>query len=131
MNRHLCNMISSIRNGQLSKKSYIILKRTNNQLCESVLNVLWDEGFVLGYRQVNFDSKKSLKIFLKYKKGAPVINSISLISKPSLKVFFSLKNVWKFDSNQGVLVLSTNKGVMSAIECKKFKLGGQALILVN
>ena len=123
-------MISSIKNGQLSKKSYIILKQTNKNLCESVLNVLWDQGFILGYKYI-FDTKKSLKIFLKYKKGTPVINSIKMVSKPSLKVFFSLKNIWKFDSNQGTLILSTNKGIMSAIECKKFKLGGQALIIVN
>lgn len=131
MNHHLCNMISSIKNGQISKKSYIILKQTNKQLCESVLNVLWDEGFILGYKYTSTTPKKSLKIFLKYKRGVPVINSIKMISKPSLKVFFSLKNLWKFDSNQGLLVLSTNKGIMSANECKKFKLGGQALIIVN
>ena len=131
MNRNLCNMISSIKNGQLSKRSYIILKQTNKQLCESVLNVLWDEGFILGYKYKNTFSKKSVKIFLKYKKGIPAINSIKVISKPSLKVFFSLKNLWKFDSTQGVLVLSTNKGVMALEECKKLKLGGQVLVIVN
>lgn len=131
MNRHLCNMISSIKNGQLSKKSYIVLKQTNRQLCESVLNVLWDEGFILGYKHINVVPKKTLKIFLKYKKGVPAINTIKMISKPSLAVCFSLKNLWKFDSNQGTLILSTNKGVMSANECKKFKLGGRALIIVN
>ena len=131
MNRHLCNMVSSIKNGQLSKKSYINLKQTNKQMCESVLNVLWDEGFILGYKYTNFLSKKNIKVFLKYKKGAPVINSIKVVSKPSLKVFFSLSNLWKFDSNQGVLILSTNKGIMSSTECKKLKLGGQALVIVN
>lgn len=124
-------MISNIKNGQLSKKPYIILKQTNKKICESVLNVLWDEGFILGYKYTKFVSKNSVKVFLKYKKGDPVINSIKVVSKPSLKIFFSLKNLWKFDTNQGTLIISTNKGVMSSTECKKLKLGGQALIIVN
>ena len=124
-------MISNIKNGQLSKKPYIILKQTNKKICESVLNVLWDEGFILGYKNTKFVSKNYVKIFLKYKKGDPVINSIKVVSKPSLKIFFSLKNLWKFDTNQGTLIISTNKGVMSSAECKKLRLGGQALVIVN
>lgn len=124
-------MISNIKNGQLSKKPYIILKQTNKKICESVLNVLWDEGFILGYKNTQFVSNNYVKVFLKYKNGDPVINSIKVVSKPSLKIFFSLKNLWKFDTNQGTLILSTNKGVMSSTDCKKLRLGGQALVIVN
>ena len=63
-----------------------------------LLNVLWSEGFILGYTKID---SKHLKIFLKYKKGKPAINSIKLISKPSTRIYYSVKQLWKFNFNQG------------------------------
>ena len=45
-------------------------------------------------------------IFLKYKKGKPVINSLKSVSKPSLRIYYSVKQLWKLDFNQGLLLLS-------------------------
>ena len=124
-------MISQIKNGQKVKKSYIVLKQSNKHICEAVLAILWDEGFILGYKSIYLIKKKYLKVFLKYKKGVPVINSIRLVSKPSLKAYLSLNELFKLNSSQGVMVLSTPQGVMSFSDCKKSKCGGKALLIVN
>jgi len=121
-------MIATIKNGQLAKKAYV--KQTNQKTCQSILNVLWDEGFISGYR---FSKTKTsdLKIYLKYKNGRPTINSIKVISKPSLKVYYSLKQLWKLDSSKGTVIVSTNKGFLSLTDCKKQKIGGKPFIIVN
>lgn len=130
MNRHLCNMVSSIKNGQLSKKSYINLKQTNKQMCESVLNVLWDEGFILGYKTDSLDPTK-LKIFLKYTKNKPAIQTIKSVSKSGSKVYYSLKQLWKIDSSKTFLVISTNLGVKTLTDCKKLQIGGEPFLIIN
>lgn len=122
MKNHLCNMITSIRNGQLAKKTYIYLVKTS--LCEAVLNVLWDEGFIYGYRI----EKNFLKIFLKYKNNIPVVNSIKTISKPSLRVYSSARQLCRLE---GVIIISTSKGVLSLKDCKKENLGGELLLVVK
>ena len=120
-------MIANIKNGHLSKKSFVLQKRKN--ICEKVLNVLWDEGFILGYSIID---EKSIKIYLKYTNdGQPVINSIKSISKPGHKLYYSAKQIWKIDTNKNFKIFSTNKGIKSIIECKKNKIGGEPLILIN
>ncbi|MBG7631664.1 MAG: hypothetical protein IZT56_14700 [Bacteroidetes bacterium] len=43
---------------------------------------------MLGYKISNSDSNL-LKIFLKYKNGDPVINSIKFVFKPSRHIYYS------------------------------------------
>jgi|TARA_B110000967_G_C18901297_1_gene575455 small subunit ribosomal protein S8 len=128
MKNHLYNMIASIKNGQSAKKAYI--NQIRKKTCESVLNVLWDEGFISGYK-TSKSNPNVLKIFLKYKSKKPVINSIKVLSKPSLRIYYSLKQLWKLDSSKGVIIISTNKGFMSLNDCKQQKLGGEPFIIVK
>jgi len=128
MKNHLWNMFINIKNGQLSKRNFIYQPR--KKICESFLKILWNEGFIIGYK---IDSSKSnnLKIFLKYNKGKPSINNLKLLSKPSKRFYYSTKQIWKIDSSKTFIIFSTNKGLKSILDCKKLKIGGQPLILIN
>lgn len=128
MKHHLYNMIANIKNGQLAKKAYI--NQVQKKTCEAVLNILWNEGFISGYK-ISKGKPNVLKIFLRYKNTKPVINTINVLSKPSLKVYYSLKQLWKLDSSKGIIIISTNKGFMSLNECKQRKLGGEPIIIVK
>jgi len=121
-------MVSTISNGQLAKKAFVF--QSKKKACESILNVLWDEGFILGYK-TSKTSPNTLKIFLKYQNGNPVISLIKMVSKPSLRVYYSIKQLWKLDSSKGLIILSTNKGFMSNVECKKKTLGGEPFLIVK
>jgi small subunit ribosomal protein S8 len=128
MKNYLWNMFANINNGQLAKRNVIFQTRKN--ICESFLQSLWNEGFIVGYT-TNNENPNQLKIFLKYKNGRPVINSLKLISKPSRRVYYSIKQIWKLDSCKSFIIFSTNKGLKSIIECKKLKIGGEACIIIN
>lgn len=56
-------MISSIKNAQLANKTVIFQKKNN--FCFLLLNVLWDEGFILGFKKSIF-STQHYEIYLKY-----------------------------------------------------------------
>lgn len=122
------NMIAAIKNGQMAHKLYVLQSKKKN--CEALLNILWDEGFISGYKTSDLDPD-IIVIYLKYNNKLPVINGLSSISKPSLRVYYSLKQLWKFDVSQGLLILSTNKGLLSINMCKKLKLGGEPLIMIK
>jgi small subunit ribosomal protein S8 len=128
MKNLLWNMFANIQNGQLAKRSFVIQKR--KKICEYILNVLWNEGFILGYKLVKNDVTQ-LKIFLKYDNGKPVIKTLKPISKPGLRIYYSLKQIWKIDTSKTFIVISTNKGVKTIIDCKKLKLGGEPFIIIN
>ena len=128
MDKQVCNMFSNIKNGQLAHKKFVMQLRKKK--CEQILNILWDEGFVSGYKESKKNPEK-IKIFLKYHNGNPVINSIKIISKPGLKVYYSLKKLWKLNSSQGIIIISTNQGIMSDTKCREKRLGGEPFILIK
>jgi small subunit ribosomal protein S8 len=128
MKNLLWNMFANIQNGQLAKKSFVVQKR--KKICEAVLNVLWDEGFILGYKLIDEDPTK-LKIFLKYTKNNPVIQSIKSVSKPGSRIYYSIKQIWKIDSSKTFLIISTTQGLKTLINCKKLKIGGEPFFIIN
>lgn len=121
-------MLTSIKNGQLSKKSTVTHKKKN--ICEAMLKVLWDEGFISGYQtQLNTNS---IQIFLKYNNaGEPIINSLQFLSKPSKRFYYSSKQLWKLDSSKTFIILSTNQGLLTIEQCKKKRLGGEPLLIIK
>lgn len=94
------------------------------------LNILWDEGFILGYKIDNSDLNL-LKIFLKYKNGNPVITTIKSITKPSRHIYYSVSQLWKLESKKSLIILTTTKGLMTAYECKKNQIGGKPIFMIK
>lgn len=121
-------MFANLKNGQLAKRNFIY--QTRKSICEAFLKLLWNEGFILGYIIDSNDHNK-LKIFLKYKNGKPVINSIKLISKPSKRIYWSIDQIWKIDSSKNFIIFSTNKGLKTIVDCKRLKIGGEPFIVIN
>lgn len=118
-------MFTTIQNGQIVKKSYVILRKT--EISVAFLNILWDEGYILGYK----NSRNKLKIFLKYINKTPAIQLFNIMSKSSKKVYYSTKHIWKTKSSQNLLIVSTSKGLKSLLNCKKDNLGGELLVIVS
>ena len=100
------------------------------KLTIALLNILWNEGFILGYK-VSYLNLEFLKVFLKYKENKPVINSIKLISKPGRRLYYKVSQLWKLDSKKKLFILSTSKGLMTIHECKKTRIGGQPLFIIK
>lgn len=129
MKNYLWDMFTNIRNGQLAKKS--IIKQTRKNICESFLKILWDEGFISGYKLSSSDNRK-LEIFLKYTKtGKPVIQSLKSLSKPGQRLYYSAAQIWKIDSSKAFIIFSTHKGLKSINQCKKQKIGGEPFLIIN
>ena len=123
----LHNMLSNIKNAQKVKRAFFFQKR--KKLCEHVLNLLWNEGYILGY-QISSKNSSKMKIFLKYSKEKPAIKIIKVFSKPGKRIYYSLSQLWKINSNVSFIIFSTNKGVKTLDECKRFKVGGEPLFMI-
>jgi small subunit ribosomal protein S8 len=122
-------MFANIKNGQMAKKSVILEPRKN--ICESFLKILWDEGFICGYRIFTQNNGK-IEIFLKYTRtGKPVMGSLKCLSKPGQRLYYSAKQIWKLDSSKTFIIFSTNKGLKTISQCKKDKIGGEPLVAIN
>jgi small subunit ribosomal protein S8 len=127
MTHSLISTFSHIKNGISKKKFSVSTPKT--KLCAQFLNVLWDEGYILGY-SLSQKNPKNFEIFLKYYKKNSVIKVLKSVSKPSLKIYCTIKELWKFNYNLGNIFISTNKGILTINHCKKFNIGGEILCII-
>lgn len=116
----LSNLFSKINNGYLSKKTKII--QHNSKQSINILNILIKEGFIKSYK---LTKQNQLNIYLKYKQNQPIINQIKRLSKPSRRIYFKNKDLYK--KMNGFYILSTSIGILTDIQAKKLNVGGEAI----
>jgi len=117
-------MFSSIQNAQLAKKTVIFQKKSN--LCFSVLNILWNEGIILGFKIALF-SKSHYEIYLKlnFNQRLLIFSKVKSLNRLNNQNSFTLKQISKFNLITEVLILSTSRGLLTDMNCKKYNLGGK------
>ena len=119
------DMIVRIKNAQMRSHKSVQLPSSNFKA--KIAEVLKAEGYIIDYSIDNGEkNKNSLKINLKYNSGNPVINTIERISKPGRRIFSSAE----INNGLGIAIVSTSKGVMTDIDARKNKLGGEIICKV-
>src|SRR5262249_42928804 len=92
MHDPVADMLTRIRNGQQARHEDVAL--SSSKLKEEIARVLKEEGYIADYEvKALKNNHKSLVIRLKYYHGRPVIDRITRISKPGLRVYKSPKNL--------------------------------------
>ena len=123
------DMIVRIKNAQMRSHKSVQLPSSNFKA--KIAEVLKTEGYIIDYSIDNGEkNKNSLKINLKYNSGNPVINTIERISKPGRSIFSSAESLPKINNGLGIAIVSTSKGVMTDIDARKNKLGGEIICKV-
>lgn len=94
----------------------------------SVLDLLKEHGFIMGYDIIQDGSKKTLHISLKQVKDE--INDIPVIkfySKPSRRWYISYKEIKPVAAGRGIGIMSTSQWLLSTQDAKKRKVGGELI----
>ena len=123
------DMIARIKNAQVRSHKKLELPSSNFKV--KIADVLKNEGFIIDYKVNKKEfNKTDLMINLKYNSGSPVINTIERISKPGRRIFSSAQSLPKINNGLGIAIISTPKGVMTDIDARKQKLGGEIICKV-
>ena len=92
-----------------------------------IAGILKSEGYIIDYEVKSENNKSKLLISLKYSSGNPVISSIERISKPGRRIFSSAEGLPKINNGLGIAIVSTPKGVMTDMDARKQKVGGEII----
>ena len=123
------DMIARIKNAQTRNHKKIELPSSKFKV--KIADVLKSEGFIIDYEIKELESNKFiLSIDLKYHSGSPVISTIERVSKPGRRIFSSAESLPKINNGLGIAIISTPKGVMTDIDARKQKLGGEIICKV-
>ena len=122
------DMLARIKNSQLRNHKKVEMPSSNFKM--KIADVLKNEGYINGFNVDKNDDKQVLIIDLKYNSGSPVISVIERVSKPGRRVFSSAQSLPKINNGLGIAIISTPKGVMTDIDARKQKVGGEIICKV-
>tara|TARA_B100001123_G_C14996395_1_gene901726 strand:- start:546 stop:887 length:342 start_codon:yes stop_codon:yes gene_type:complete len=95
-----------------------------------IAEILKSEGYIIDFKVEDKNKKSDIEIVLKYSSGTPVISSIERVSKPGRRIFSSAESLPKINNGLGIAIVSTPKGVMTDIDARKQKIGGEIICRV-
>jgi len=121
------DMLARIKNAQVRNHKNVLLP--SSKFKTKIADVLKSEGYIIDYK-VNEDEKPLIEIYLKYNSGNPVINTIERVSKPGRRIFSSASSLPKINNGLGIAIVSTPQGVMTDVDARKKKLGGEIICKV-
>ena len=123
------DMIARLKNAQVRNHKKVVLP--SSKFKAKIADVLKNEGFIIDYKvNENEGNKPDLEINLKYNYGSPVISTIERVSKPGRRIFSRAESLPKINNGLGIAIISTPKGVMTDVDARKQKVGGEIICKV-
>ena len=122
------DMIARIKNAQVRNHKKVDLPSSNFKM--KIANILKNEGFIKDFKIDKENNKSLLSLELKYHSGNPVISTFERVSKPGRRIFSSADSLPKINNGLGIAIISTPKGVMTDIDARKQKVGGEIICKV-
>ena len=122
------DMIARVKNAQSRNHKKVELPSSNFKV--KIAEILKNEGFVKDFKVNSDNNKNLLSLELKYHSGNPVINTFERVSKPGRRIFSSASGLPKINNGLGIAIVSTPKGVMTDLDARKQRVGGEIICKV-
>ena len=122
------DMLARIKNSLMRNQKKVELPSSKFKV--KIAEVLKSEGYIIDFKISEDKIKPILEINLKYSSGNPVISSIERVSKPGRRIFSSADSLPKVNNGLGIAIISTPKGVMTDIDARKQRVGGEIICKV-
>ncbi|MDG2364874.1 MAG: 30S ribosomal protein S8 [Methylococcaceae bacterium] len=129
MSDPVSDMLTRIRNGQSATKQMVAMP--NSAMKVSIANVLKEEGYITDYAVEKNGNHDELTITLKYYQGRPVIEKVTRVSRPGLRIYKSKDELPSVLGGLGIAIISTSKGVMTDRAARAIGNGGEVICTVS
>jgi small subunit ribosomal protein S8 len=127
MSDPISDLLTRIRNGGRALLPAIELP--HSRIKESVAKILKTEGYVTEVT-VAGETKKTIRIRLKYNGKKSVIEGLKRVSKPGLRKYVGSTEIPRVRGGLGVAIVSTPEGLLTDAQARKKNLGGELLCYI-
>jgi len=122
----IADFLTRIRNALRVKKKKIEVPYSKMKL--AISKILKEKELIQDFKVKEENGKKFIVLTLKYdENGEPLIENLVRVSKPGRRVYMGYRDFKPVRSGFGFRIISTSRGVMTDIEAKRRKLGGEVI----
>lgn len=122
----ISDLIIRLKNSSDAKKATVTV--IASKLTENIAHVLKKAGYISSVEKSK--TKRELELGIISFDGVPRINGVERISKPSRRLYQKASDIRSFRSGFGNTIFTTSKGIMTDVDAKKLKLGGEILFKI-
>jgi small subunit ribosomal protein S8 len=125
----IADLLTSIRNACKAKHKKVDVPASNVKA--EIVRVLLREKYINNYKTMDDKRQGILRIYLKYDaRERPVLMGLERISKPGRRVYVRHHQIPKVQGGLGTALISTPSGIMTDLEAREERLGGEYLCRV-
>ena len=127
----IADYLTRVRNANSAGHRVVSIPASKLKL--EITKILFDQGYILSYKEEDDTVQKSIKIALKYDRltKEPVIKKLQRISTPGLRQYASSGEIPRVLNGLGTAIVSTSHGVMTGKQAKKENVGGEVICYVH
>ena len=127
MNDPISDMLTRIRNANQALLPNVELP--HSRIKESIAGILKREGYIADFA-VEGKLPRTIKLRLKYQGKKSIIEGLRRVSTPGLRRYVGATDIPRVRGGLGVAVLSTSEGLLTDVQARKRKLGGELICYV-
>jgi small subunit ribosomal protein S8 len=102
-----------------------------SKLRHSVAKKLVEAGYIVAaVEQGKRVQDKTLEITLRYENGSHRISGVKRISKPGRRLYTKVADIHPVKFGKGHMILSTPAGILTNVEARAQKVGGEQLFII-
>lgn len=128
----IADMLTRIRNALMVGK--LTCEVPASKIKVEIARILKEEGYIEDYTVGDEKPFSIITINLKYhgarRERKPVISNITRVSKPGRRVYRGRTDLPRVMSGIGIAIVTTPKGVMTAQQARRERVGGEVLCYV-
>ena len=122
------DLIIRLQNASFAGKTSVVV--SYSKFAESIAHLLKKAGYVSTVEKKGTAPVRELELGIAYVDGVSRVHGVERISKPSRRMYQKYTDIRVYKSGFGNTVLSTPKGVLTDMEAKRLKVGGEVLFRI-
>ena len=123
----VADMLTRIRNA--SKARRVAVDIPASKIKREIARILVEEKFARDLIELPDGKQGIIRLYLKYSKNdEPIIRGLKRLSKASLRKYVDMDELRRISNSQiGITIISTSKGIMTETAALENRVGGEAL----
>ncbi len=125
----IADALTILRNAQSVKKEKADI--CYSKILQRIFEIMKDHKYIKDYKKIEDSNKQGiLRIYLKYENKLPAITGLKRISKSGLRVYKKVKDLPSVLREEGIAVISTPYGILTAKQAQEKNIGGEVLCYI-
>ena len=127
MNDPISDLLTRIRNA--NRALLPAVEVPHSKIKESILGILKREGYIADFA-VEGKAPRMIKVKLKYQGKKSIIEGLCRVSTPGLRRYVGAMEIPRVRGGLGVAVVSTSEGLLTDVQARRKKIGGELICYV-